>query len=200
MTREAKIGMLTGLGVIVLVGVLLSEYLGAPAGATSTTGRMASLPLGQSYRNEVMQPVGVPGTVRPDASVAAGSLATGPAQVTSPLMNDLPKAYAAMDTRDTPAIAPPGAPVMTPPVAAVPAGQVQSVQIADARIPTIDLGDKTPETVYVPGQPTAQTLPPPSRSNRSSPTPAPQRRHLHHRLRRLAPQDRQKILPLRQEL
>ena len=28
MTREAKIGMLTGLGVIVLIGVLLSEYLG----------------------------------------------------------------------------------------------------------------------------------------------------------------------------
>ena len=29
MTREAKIGMLTGLGVIVLIGVLLSNYLGA---------------------------------------------------------------------------------------------------------------------------------------------------------------------------
>ena len=46
MTREAKIGMLTGLGVIVLIGVLLSEYLGGGSHTTgmTATGRMAALP------------------------------------------------------------------------------------------------------------------------------------------------------------
>ena len=40
MTREAKIGMLTGLGVIVLIGVLLSNYLGERMGCgMSPTGR-----------------------------------------------------------------------------------------------------------------------------------------------------------------
>jgi LysM repeat protein len=68
MTREAKIGMLTGLGVIVLIGVLLSSYLGdkpgTPGAVASSgngpTGQMADLGIGESYRQQVMQPVGVP--------------------------------------------------------------------------------------------------------------------------------------------
>ena len=74
MTREAKIGMLTGLGVIVLIGVLLSEYLGDGRGPTtamaSTSGgptrpqQMAPLPIGSAYRQQVMDPVGVPSMAR----------------------------------------------------------------------------------------------------------------------------------------
>lgn len=75
MTREAKIGMLTGLGVIVLIGVLLSDYLGdphnvlpggasmAPAsggarGEGDATGQMAPLPVGAAYRKEMSTPAG----------------------------------------------------------------------------------------------------------------------------------------------
>ena len=64
MTREAKIGMLTGLGVIVLIGVLLSEYLGerntGPTVAAGATGNMAPLPFGAGYRDQIITPVGVP--------------------------------------------------------------------------------------------------------------------------------------------
>ena len=38
MTREAKIGLLTGLAVIVLIGILLSEYLGGPAAGAGPGG------------------------------------------------------------------------------------------------------------------------------------------------------------------
>ncbi len=73
MTREAKIGMLTGLMVIVLIGVLLSDYLGGPGkgGAMSPTGRMAELPMGAAYRQEVTEPVGVPGMARSDGAAGA---------------------------------------------------------------------------------------------------------------------------------
>ena len=60
MTREAKIGMLTGLGVIILIGVLLSNYLGNGNGMLAGTTRMAPLPAGASYREQVMHPMGVP--------------------------------------------------------------------------------------------------------------------------------------------
>lgn len=64
MTREAKIGMLTGLGVIVAIGVLLSEYLGdrntGPTAVPMATGKMAPLPVGESYRQQQMSPVSVP--------------------------------------------------------------------------------------------------------------------------------------------
>lgn len=61
MSREAKIGMLTGLLVILLVGVLLSEYLGNAAAPT----RMAAVSnSGESLRRQVTQPVTVPGMVR----------------------------------------------------------------------------------------------------------------------------------------
>ncbi len=71
MTREAKIGMLTGLGVIVLIGVLLSNYLGdphalmtgaapaapgSPAVESNATGQMAPLPVGAGYRRQMLSP------------------------------------------------------------------------------------------------------------------------------------------------
>lgn len=63
MTREAKIGMLTGLGVIVAIGVLLSEYLGdrntGPSAVPMATGKMAPLPVGETYRQQQMSPVSV---------------------------------------------------------------------------------------------------------------------------------------------
>ncbi len=98
MTREAKIGMLTGLFVIVLIGVLLSEYLGGASGST----RMAGLTqLGDNYRKHTMDPVGIPGMAR------AGETA------------DMPRAFAAQRDGTTNA----GVPVM--PVAGDPGmGQV----------------------------------------------------------------------------
>ncbi len=59
MTRETKIGLLTGLGVIVLIGVLLSEYLGG--GARPTVEEQAAMAdKGASYRAAAVTPVGVP--------------------------------------------------------------------------------------------------------------------------------------------
>src|SRR3954470_10366383 len=92
MTREAKIGMLTGLGVIVLIGVLLSEYLGDAAGGVGgpgtgavATGRMAPLPVGTAYRHEVMQPVAVPAMARgSDNSPLAGGT-----ELAAPMMTGL---------------------------------------------------------------------------------------------------------------
>ena len=71
MTREAKIGMLTGLGVILLIGVLLSNYLGTGTGP-APTARMAPLSIGAGYRQEVMQPVVPPGTT-PETQSENGS-------------------------------------------------------------------------------------------------------------------------------
>jgi nucleoid-associated protein YgaU len=59
MTKEAKIGLVVGLGVILLIGVLLSNYLGEAS--TSAPAKMAELPIGASYRNRVMGETGVPG-------------------------------------------------------------------------------------------------------------------------------------------
>ena len=67
MTREAKIGLLTGLGVIVLIGVLLSEYLGGPtAGAPGASNRMAPLPVSAAYRERVRWHCADTGGVLPD--------------------------------------------------------------------------------------------------------------------------------------
>lgn len=66
MTREAKIGMLTGLFVIVLIGVLLSEYI---SGNPAANNRMAALPqFGDAYRRQALDPVGVPGAARSDTA------------------------------------------------------------------------------------------------------------------------------------
>src|ERR1043165_1995914 len=87
MTREAKIGMLTGLGVIVLIGVLLSNYLGK-----NPSPRMASLPIGASYREQITQPVGVsssPGEARGQAGIVptpAYAVGEAPSAVATPEM------------------------------------------------------------------------------------------------------------------
>jgi LysM repeat protein len=142
MTREAKIGMLTGLGVIVLIGVLLSKYLGEGVAGGAATGRMAELPLGETYRKQVMQPVGVPGMVPADAAVTGGQVTAGPLS-----MNEVPKAFAAVDTRDASgngqvgtanqAIA--GQPIVGQPVTAVPTGPLADGPISEAKVPTIEL-------------------------------------------------------------
>ena len=59
MTREAKIGMLTGLGVILLIGVLLSNYLGTNPAQGGRTVPLVTI--GGEYRQEVMHPVAPPG-------------------------------------------------------------------------------------------------------------------------------------------
>jgi LysM repeat protein len=98
MTREAKIGMLTGLGVIVLIGVLLSEYLGdnkgivpAALASTSSTGHMAPLQVGQNYRQQIMAPISVPGLTQGNAPLTGGAEQT----VAVPGTTTVPPAYAA---------------------------------------------------------------------------------------------------------
>ena len=157
MTREAKIGMLTGLGVIVLIGVLLSEYLGGgPHGGGAmgmgATGRMASLPMGAAYRQEIMQPVGVPSLVRADgASVAPGAGVATPAVTAAPTAP--PVAYGATDVGGAPRMDTPLAsgPAINQPVTAVPAGAVQ-MNVQQASIPTMQMPVTGVQTVYVAGQ------------------------------------------------
>lgn len=57
MNRETKIGLLTGLFVIILVGVLLSEYLG---GADRAPKQAALADVGAEYRHRTLNQVGVP--------------------------------------------------------------------------------------------------------------------------------------------
>ncbi|HUO09239.1 MAG TPA: LysM peptidoglycan-binding domain-containing protein [Phycisphaerae bacterium] len=155
MTREAKIGMLTGLGVIVLIGVLLSEYLGPGthgpgAGGMAATGRMATLPMGAAYRQEIMQPVGVPSLVRADgATQAPGAGAIVSAAPAAPM------AYAAMDASGAPRMDAPvsAAPALNQPVTPVPAGTIQMDGTAlPASVPTMQMPATAVQTVYVPGQ------------------------------------------------
>src|SRR3954469_19784621 len=88
MTKEAKIGMLTGLGVIVLIGVLLSQYLGdknmTGGVANVPTGRMAPLPVGAAYREQVTSPIGVP------AMAPAGQVVqlAGGGEISTPMSHD----------------------------------------------------------------------------------------------------------------
>ena len=157
MTREAKIGMLTGLGVIVLIGVLLSEYLGGGphgmgTGSMMATGRMASLPMGAAYRQEIMQPVGVPSLVRADgASVAPGAGVTTPSVSAASMAP--PVAYGATDVGGAPRMDTPLAagPAINQPVTAVPAGAVQ-MNVQQGSIPTMQMPVTGVQTVYVAGQ------------------------------------------------
>jgi nucleoid-associated protein YgaU len=125
MTREAKIGLLTGLGVIVLIGILLSEYLGpvGTPGTTTATNRMAPLPIAQTYRENVMQPIGVPGmAARSESTQVAAAPAMGPdgAAGTPPLMSQigsLPRAFAADPASSPAAPVTPAAPLNPAPSA-----------------------------------------------------------------------------------
>lgn len=139
MTKEAKIGMLTGLGVIVLIGVLLSEYLGdtrsmtgaaavSAAGGGTATGRMAELPIGENFRQQVMEPIGVPGMARGDAPLAGlggGDLAGGTVMATPPT------AYAAENKAIEQAVVPlPAGPSISKPVAPIAVGPAPMEQQA----------------------------------------------------------------------
>ena len=159
MTREAKIGMLTGLMVIVLIGVLLSDYLGGPGkgGAMSPTGRMAELPMGAAYRQEVTDPVGVPGMARGDgasmAAPAAPASVSGTATAGSP---NMPQPKTVNDGSPAP-VGPvaAGGPIVGQPVTPVPAGLVRMDQpLGDG--PTVQLTDATNgggmEVAYAAGQ------------------------------------------------
>ncbi len=57
MNRETKIGLLTGLFVIILVGVLLSEYLG---GADRAPKQAVLVDVGADYRNRTLTAIGAP--------------------------------------------------------------------------------------------------------------------------------------------
>ncbi len=155
MTREAKIGMLTGLGVIVLIGVLLSEYLGGGphgvgTGSMMATGRMASLPMGAAYRQEIMQPVGVPSLVRTDgASVAPGA---GAASLTAAPVASGTDAGGA-PRMDSPSAQVSSGPAINQAVTAVPAGTVaMDAPQQQAGIPTMQMPATGVQTVYVAGQ------------------------------------------------
>jgi LysM repeat protein len=146
MTREAKIGMLTGLFVIVLIGVLLSEYI---SGNPAANNRMAALPqFGDSYRRQALDPVGVPGAARADTA------------------GILPKAYATDREGNRLAASTPGMPVLVSdpgmagsaapapaplqPVQPVPAGPVM-LEAGKPSIPVIETvdGAKGQPAIYV---------------------------------------------------
>jgi nucleoid-associated protein YgaU len=124
MTKEAKIGMLTGLGVIVLIGVLLSEYLGDKNSVASNvaTGRMAPLNVGADYRGQITNPVGVP-AMAPAGSVVQYMAGT---EIAAPVGHDsVPGGALAADSAALPAD-----PVAINPVKPIEGGPV----LADARM------------------------------------------------------------------
>ncbi len=138
MTREAKIGMLTGLGVIVLIGVLLSEYLGdkntAPATAAGATGQMAPLPVGSDYRHQLMSPIGVP---TPAGGGQRTQLAGGGEVVSTIATSNsggLPPAMLAVDTTIS-------GPRMSDPVSPVAAGPSLMDPRSDGGPPILTLSD-----------------------------------------------------------
>ncbi len=146
MTREAKIGMLTGLGVIVMIGVLLSNYLGdsktgasGSASASGATGRMADMGVGETYRQQVMQPVGVP------SSASAGPRTMqypGGSEIATPIDGSdraAPPAAFAIEGQQQ---------VRSTPVVPVPAGA--AMDSTSARLdgpPIISLAETTPVKV-----------------------------------------------------
>src|SRR4051794_19465145 len=119
MNKEAKIGMLTGLGVIVLLGVLLSEYLGdknTAGGAVVdvATGGMAPLPGGAGDREPGASPIGVP------AMAPAGQVVqlAGGGEISTPMSHDtmMPPVMVAAEITEV------GGPVAIGPVTPIDAG------------------------------------------------------------------------------
>lgn len=138
MTKEAKVGMLTGLGVIVVIGVLLSEYLGTPPGGAPSsvaTGKMAPLPIGAAKRTQLLEEVGVPAMVQAESTAVAGAPASG--------VPNIPAAFAADIHREAPLSVPaPTGPVVSAPVSAVPAGPVQVASVQNLDVPpTVQVQD-----------------------------------------------------------
>ncbi|HEY4330645.1 MAG TPA: LysM peptidoglycan-binding domain-containing protein [Phycisphaerae bacterium] len=140
MTREAKIGMLTGLGVIVVIGVLLSQYLGeqngSSAGVNGATGRMAELPVGSAYREQVMSPMGVP----PVAPVGRTVQLAGGGAIATPIGNNMPPSLYAADATDG-SQQPEGTSSMNGPVAPTVGPMVADARGAAGGPPTITVHD-----------------------------------------------------------
>ncbi|HEY4329703.1 MAG TPA: LysM domain-containing protein [Phycisphaerae bacterium] len=158
MTREAKIGMLTGLGVIVMIGVLLSSYLGDPkagaVGTAYTTGRMADLGVGDAYRQQVMQPVGVPPLAGPGPRTQQYP---GGAEIASPIDGSdraAPPAAFATESAPHPAAvaAVPAGPAMDPTYARVDGPPV--ISLAEPLVPAKALGTSQPPAFAAPTQTT----------------------------------------------
>ena len=153
MTREAKIGMLTGLGVILLIGVLLSNYLGTGSGP-GPAARMASLPIGGGYRQQMMQPVVAPGMLPVAPSNGSG------AAVTFAMDNEtgsamVPTAYASNTAESVPASGPTMSRAVTPiaagpaPVGEPAAGSLPTIALVDVHVPAATLAgaDAVPKAV-----------------------------------------------------
>ncbi len=165
MTRETKIGLLTGLGVIILIGVLLSQYLGGPD-ATPRSANLSSL--GDSYRQQQLQPTGVDPTVKPEGTLLAGVDAPTPSAPSTPgaATPTVDPMIARLPTRDgisgAPVAAAPTTAVMPPlvsdPVSAQPAGPVIAGPTADtAAMPPVEIGSTgngLERAIYVPADPT----------------------------------------------
>ena len=159
MTRETKIGLLTGLGVIILIGVLLSQYLGGP----DTAPRAASLSaLGDSFRQRQLQPAGVDPAVRPVegtllAGVGPGMPGTASSAV-DPLIARLPTRDGAAGNLpvDTALAAGPSVPpLIADPVSPQPAGPVVIGPAGNAGMPPVQLGQGSDgngleRAIYVP--------------------------------------------------
>lgn len=158
MTKEAKIGMLTGLGVIVLIGVLLSEYLGDKNStmAAGPTGRMAPLQVGATYRDQLTSPIGVP-AMAPVGSVAANNY--GPEVAISTGHDSAPGAVPMVLAADGAVL--PSGPVAARPVTPIEGGPV----LADARIdapPMISIKDTGTMQVKLQDTPKAKDAPKPA--------------------------------------
>ena len=125
MSRETKIGMLTGLLVIVLIGVLLSEYLGN--GGPETKARPTVMAAGEPERRAIREPVMAPGQVRePQVNNAMTNLPN----------DGQPEVPTAMATGN-------GGPVVTPPAEVVDRGQAREVATG-GRTTATELGGEVP--------------------------------------------------------
>ncbi len=113
--------------------------------------------MGAAYRQEVTEPVGVPGMVREGAS--GSNTAAAPVSAGTPSMPEVPQG-GNVGTASAPRMdGATGGAVVGQPVAPVPAGQVQmDSPVGDGPVPTLQLADGNgsgEQAVYVAGQPTA---------------------------------------------
>ncbi len=137
MTRETKIGLFTGLGVIILVGVLLSNYLSSVGRRDNAQPAIARL--GHAMRQAVRHPLGIPG-----GSVNIPAPATAPVAAPAPAAGNAPVGPVPASGQFAAAPAP-----MAPAAAGAPAPMV-------TRLPSLHL---TPAYAAAPVQPAANSGP-----------------------------------------
>jgi LysM repeat protein len=108
--------------------------------------------MGAAYREEVTQPVGVPGVVRGESGVAAPvAVAGGVGAVVPAGMPTMPELPKSVDVTGVPSMT--GGPVVAGAVTPVPAGVVQPVMPVETNVPTLQLADNGgQQAVYVAGQ------------------------------------------------